>query len=49
MNLLQIPIIDDFWVQPTDPASHTRSTDFAVQLGYGFGFQAAQASQEVTA
>lgn len=35
MNLLQIPIIDEYWVQPQDPAAHQRSTDFAVAMGFG--------------
>lgn len=38
MNLLQIPIIDEYWVSPQDPASHARSPDFAIQLGFGHGF-----------
>ncbi|RSH78130.1 uncharacterized protein EHS24_002586 [Apiotrichum porosum] len=38
MNLLQIPIIDEHWVSPQDPASHTRSPDFAIKLGFGHGF-----------
>lgn len=38
MNLLQIPIIDDYWVAPQDPASHSRSPDFAIKLGFGHGF-----------
>jgi glutamine amidotransferase len=35
MNLLQIPIIDEYWVPPQDPASHNRSTDFAISMGFG--------------
>jgi glutamine amidotransferase len=35
MNLLQIPIIDDFWVPPQDPASQHRSKDFAIEMGFG--------------
>ncbi|GFZ46180.1 Deficient in utilization of glutathione protein 3 [Saitozyma sp. JCM 24511] len=38
MNLLQIPIIDDFWVPPQDPASQHRSKDFAIEMGFGHGF-----------
>ncbi|ORY33773.1 nucleophile aminohydrolase [Naematelia encephala] len=49
MNVLQIPIIDEFWVPPQDPASQHRSTDFAVALGFGHGFASAQASTEVAA
>ncbi len=33
MNLLQIPIIDKFYVPPSDPASLTRDTDFAEEKG----------------
>jgi len=40
MNLLQIPIIDEFWVAPQDPASHLRSMDFAIEKGFGHGFAA---------
>jgi glutamine amidotransferase len=35
MNLLQIPIIDEYWVPPQDPASHNRTTDFAISMGFG--------------
>lgn len=35
MNLLQIPIIDEYWVPPQDPASHNRTTDFAIAMGFG--------------
>lgn len=35
MNVLQIPIIDDFWVPPADPAAQNRSTDFAINMGFG--------------
>ena len=35
MNLLQIPIIDEFWVPPQDPASHQRQKDFAISMGFG--------------
>lgn len=38
MNLLQIPIIDEYWVPPQDPASHNRSTDFAISMGFGEAF-----------
>jgi glutamine amidotransferase len=33
MNLLQIPIIDKFFVPPSDPASLNRGTDFAAGKG----------------
>ncbi|KAH7916400.1 N-terminal nucleophile aminohydrolase [Hygrophoropsis aurantiaca] len=33
MNLLQIPIIDKFYVPPSDPASLNRGTDFAAAKG----------------
>lgn len=33
MNLLQIPIIDKFYVPPSDPASLTRDTEFAQEKG----------------
>jgi len=33
MNLLQIPIIDKFYVPPSDPAFHTRGTTFAAEKG----------------
>ena len=35
MNVLQIPIIDEYWVAPQDPASHHRSTDYAIEMGFG--------------
>jgi hypothetical protein len=35
MNLLQIPIIDDLWVPPQDPATQHRSKDFAIEMGFG--------------
>ena len=35
MNLLQIPIIDEFWVAPQDPASQHRTKDFAISMGFG--------------
>lgn len=35
MNVLQIPIIDEYYVAPQDPASHLRSTDFAISAGFG--------------
>lgn len=33
MNLLQIPIIDEFYVPPSDPASLNRTTSFAEGKG----------------
>jgi glutamine amidotransferase len=33
MNLLQIPIIDKFYVRPSDPAALIRGTDFAAAKG----------------
>ncbi|KXN90073.1 putative glutamine amidotransferase DUG3 [Leucoagaricus sp. SymC.cos] len=33
MNLLQIPIIDKYYVPPSDPASLTRATEFAEEKG----------------
>jgi glutamine amidotransferase len=33
MNLLQIPIIDKFYVPPSDPASLTRTIEFAREKG----------------
>lgn len=33
MNLLQIPIIDKYYVPPSDPASLTRDTEFAEEKG----------------
>jgi glutamine amidotransferase len=33
MNLLQIPIIDKFYVPSSDPAALTRGTDFAAAKG----------------
>lgn len=33
MNLLQIPILDKFYVPPTDPASLNRGTEFAAAKG----------------
>jgi len=33
MNLLQIPIIDKFYVSPSDPAALNRGTDFAAAKG----------------
>lgn len=35
MNVLQVPIIDEFWVPPADPAAQNRSTDFAINMGFG--------------
>ncbi|WWD15866.1 hypothetical protein CI109_100290 [Kwoniella shandongensis] len=49
MNLLQVPIIDEFWVPPQDPASHTRSTDFAIEMGFGHGFAEAVTGNEAVA
>ncbi|WWC90067.1 uncharacterized protein L201_005000 [Kwoniella dendrophila CBS 6074] len=46
MNLLQIPIIDEFWVPPQDPAHLTRSRDFAISIGFGHGFASEQARKE---
>lgn len=34
MNLLQIPIIDEFFVPPSDPASQNRGTGFAADKGF---------------
>jgi len=34
MNLLQIPIIDEFYVPPSDPAALARDTDFAQEKGF---------------
>lgn len=34
MNLLQIPIIDDFYVPPSDPAALARTTNFAAAKGF---------------
>jgi hypothetical protein len=33
MNLLQIPIIDNFYVLPSDPAALARATEFASEKG----------------
>jgi len=33
MNLLQIPIVDKFYVSPSDPASQNRTTRFAREKG----------------
>ncbi|WVN85295.1 uncharacterized protein L203_100440 [Cryptococcus depauperatus CBS 7841] len=46
MNLLQIPIIDDYWVAPEDPASLNRSRDFVIKLGFGLGFASEEALNE---
>ena len=35
MNVLQIPIIDEYWVPTQDPASSGRSKDFAIEKGFG--------------
>jgi len=34
MNVLQIPIIDKFYVHPTDPSSLNRGTEFAAAKGF---------------
>lgn len=34
MNLLQIPIKDEFYVPPSDPAALTRATEFAQEKGF---------------
>ncbi|OCF36524.1 glutamine amidotransferase [Kwoniella heveanensis CBS 569] len=49
MNLLQIPIIDEFWVPPQDPARSTRSRDFAINMGYGLGFASEAAGRDIIA
>ena len=33
MNLLQIPIIDKYYVRPSDPTAQHRGTDFAAGKG----------------
>ena len=33
MNLLQIPMVDKFYVPPSDPAALNRDTDFAAAKG----------------
>lgn len=33
MNFLQIPIIDEFYVPPSDPAALKRTTEFAQEKG----------------
>ena len=33
MNFLQIPIVDKFYVSPSDPAALNRGTDFAAAKG----------------
>jgi len=35
MNLLQIPIIDEYWVPTQDPAATNRSKDYAIEMGFG--------------
>lgn len=35
MNLLQIPIVDEFWVGDLDPEAGSRSTDYAISMGFG--------------
>ncbi|WVQ78067.1 hypothetical protein IAT38_000148 [Cryptococcus sp. DSM 104549] len=49
MNVLQIPIIDEFWVAPQDPASLTRSRDFAIKRGFGLGFASDSERNEIPA
>ena len=34
MNLLQIPIVDKYYVPPSDPAALNRGTDFATLKGF---------------
>lgn len=34
MNVLQSPIIDEFWVPPSDPAAKQRGVDLALAKGY---------------
>lgn len=34
MNLLQIPIVDEFYVPPSDPAAPTRTTSFVEEKGF---------------
>lgn len=34
MNLLQIPIVDRFYVPQSDPAALSRGTDFAAAKGF---------------
>lgn len=34
MNLLQIPIVDEFYVPPSDPAAPIRTTSFAEGKGF---------------
>ena len=33
MNFLQVPIIDEFYVPPSDPAALKRTTEFAQEKG----------------
>lgn len=49
MNVLQVPIIDEYWVTPSDPEAHTRSQEFAISMGFGHGFASHEASQEIAA
>ncbi|ODO03426.1 glutamine amidotransferase [Cryptococcus wingfieldii CBS 7118] len=49
MNLLQIPIIDEYWVPPQDPAALARSRDFAIRRGFGLGFASDAARNEIAA
>ena len=34
MNLLQIPIVDKFYVAPSDPTATSRGTEFAAAKGF---------------
>lgn len=34
MNLLQIPIVDKFYVAASDPAATSRATEFAAAKGF---------------
>jgi len=45
MNLLQIPIIDEYWVAPQDPAANHRSTEYAISMGFGYGFAVPSATE----
>ena len=44
MNVLQIPIMDEYWVPPE--AANNRTTDYAVAQGYGHGFMKPAAMNE---
>ena len=43
MNVLQIPIIDKYYVQPSHPDAALRNSDFAQEKGYLNPHQSAQA------